>query len=515
MLIPGVDQSRYDPTANDVVSQLLRQGASSCDGTVCVPSDSVLYLYFEDLSIPDWVMSSPFLTQRQSLPIFELNLVNRVGRISLGPIELDVESKKLTAEEFWRLLDEVADYVFRLPFSHRGAGSSFELLHKADPSVCYHAFVYTSNLLRSNQLQAAIMQIVVAAHGAFAKRRQYVRVEHARRVDSMTVRDICSNPRYFEPLALGSHLSKNALSMRLKGKYLAGHFPGSILSSEMICIVDNPENQFVRYVLESVVLAVELVKASVGFTSELHREASWIQEQVRKLLSYDLFRQVSMPRQINLASQVLQRRAGYREMLRFHSEMNLPPMPTWSRDLQRILELKDAATLYEYWVFVQICKIVEQVLNASIVKTSLVEHNPLEVALASGIRIEFPGNVEMGYNIQLQGYSGSLRPDVILTTPNGMWVFDAKFRLDRNGAHDSAKTDDVHKMHTYRDALVGCRGAYVVYPGDEVVMYSVDRREGAASIVARDGVGVIPARTSTDLSILHKAILALFSWDEE
>ena len=133
--------------------------------------------------------------------------------------------------------------------------------------------------------------------------------------------------------------------MRLKGKYLAGHFPGSILSSEMICIVDNPENQFVRYVLESVVLAVELVKASVGFTSELHREASWIQEQVRQLLSYDLFRQVSMPRQINLASQVLQRRAGYREMLRFHSEMNLPPMPTWSRDLQRILELKDAATL--------------------------------------------------------------------------------------------------------------------------------------------------------------------------
>lgn len=121
----------------------------------------------------------------------------------------------------------------------------------------------------------------------------------------------------------------------------------------------------------------------------------------------------------------------------------------------------------------------------------------------------------MGYNIHLQGYSGSFYPDVVLTTPNGMWVFDAKFRLDRKGECDFAKADDVHKMHAYRDALVGCRGAYVVHPGDEMIVYPVDPKEVDACIVARDGVGVIPARTSTDLSILHKAILALLSWDEE
>ena len=106
--------------------------------------------YFDERPIPDWVMSSPLLEKHHSLPLFHLNLVNRVGRIRIGPIELEIESKKLTAEEFRRLVDEVAGFLSRLPFSHKGAGLSFELLDKVDVPIAYHTLVYQHLLVQGS-----------------------------------------------------------------------------------------------------------------------------------------------------------------------------------------------------------------------------------------------------------------------------------------------------------------------------------------------------------------------------
>ena len=58
------------------------------------------------------------------------------------------------------------------------------------------------------------------------------------------------------------------------------------------------------------------------------------------------------------------------------------------------------------------------------------------------------------------------------------WLhFDAKYRLNlskfkselKGGLEvaTSFKREDIHKMHTYRDAVLGTRGSYVLYPGRE------------------------------------------------
>lgn len=59
------------------------------------------------------------------------------------------------------------------------------------------------------------------------------------------------------------------------------------------------------------------------------------------------------------------------------------------------------------------------------------------------------------------------------------WLhFDAKYRLDlsRWKAELSGdqkvstfKKDDIHKMHTYRDAVMGTRGSYVLFPRKEMI----------------------------------------------
>ncbi len=77
-------------------------------------------------------------------------------------------------------------------------------------------------------------------------------------------------------------------------------------------------------------------------------------------------------------------------------------------------------------------------------------------------------------------------------------------------AEDTARVDDIHKMHTYRDALApGLRGAYVVYPGDGVLMYLAPRssacndrpgfRDGEPR-AAVDGVGAVPTRPGSGMT---------------
>ena len=79
-------------------------------------------------------------------------------------------------------------------------------------------------------------------------------------------------------------------------------------------------------------------------------------------------------------------------------------------------------------------------------------------------------------------YSGVFNPDVSISISMNKsvhWLhFDAKYRLDLSkwkselsGAESSPtfKKDDMHKMHTYRDAVMGTRGSYILYPGREVI----------------------------------------------
>ena len=67
------------------------------------------------------------------------------------------------------------------------------------------------------------------------------------------------------------------------------------------------------------------------------------------------------------------------------------------------------------------------------------------------------------------------------------------------------------KMHAYRDALPKCRGSYLVYPGDKSIMCPADGKEAGASGVARDGVGIIAARASSNLSDLQETVRALIN----
>lgn len=110
--------------------------------------------------------------------------------------------------------------------------------------------------------------------------------------------------------------------------------------------------------------------------------------------------------------------------------------------------------------------------------------------------------------------SFELRPDIVLRVPGGpaagLHVLDAKFRIARTGADESeAKVDDLHKMHTYRDAINAVRSAWVLYPGEETSAFGDDGRVwdlGSLEPPPHSGIGAIGISPSSGPDALRAVL---------
>ena len=67
--------------------------------------------------------------------------------------------------------------------------------------------------------------------------------------------------------------------------------------------------------------------------------------------------------------------------------------------------------------------------------------------------------------------------------------FDAKYKLDIQS--EDYKTQDIVKMHSYKDAIEGTMAAYVLYPGREKEIFY--ERKGAL-----ESVGAFPLNPRDD-----------------
>jgi len=109
-------------------------------------------------------------------------------------------------------------------------------------------------------------------------------------------------------------------------------------------------------------------------------------------------------------------------------------------------------------------------------------HDDKEVTLSLFYNKDF-NPIDDKATLWADSYSGVFNPDIsiaIKMDEHVHWLhFDAKYRLDLSkwkselsgdtAVASSFKREDIHKMHTYRDAVLGTRGSYVLYPGQEKI----------------------------------------------
>lgn len=180
--------------------------------------------------------------------------------------------------------------------------------------------------------------------------------------------------------------------------------------------------------------------------------------------------------------------------------------------MQNAIDLRNVAALYELWVLFELIDDIAEITGE--------EPIPVPTVDVFGVpgqkyQVRFGDQGVLHYNLPMPTYSKiPLRPDYLWApSDDSRVVLDAKFRMhkpavllgeviedvDKAGAFDTAwaKTDDLTKMHAYRDAIPNVRAAVVLYPGTESVFRDVERGRQTLSLAQLiggewQGVGAIP-----------------------
>jgi hypothetical protein len=233
-----------------------------------------------------------------------------------------------------------------------------------------------------------------------------------------------------------------------------------------------------------------------------------------------MFREVGRLQTFPIGNQVLQKRAGYRELLRTFvlAEIGASLALNWDVDDLFGASQRNVATLYEYWVFLQLARSVGRVCGTDLTVSAFqLSSDEMSMAFRRGAasRLQWTTmargrtmQVELYFNREFlvsalpdASWSRAMRPDCsIRVRPDDsmgevtaedltIWLhFDAKYRVEyadeqfsRPASDDAAwaadaeelerlarsKREDLLKMHAYRDAIRRSAGAFVLYPGDE------------------------------------------------
>ena len=417
------------------------------------------------------------------------------------------------------MLDFIAEQSIDLLMDVR---SPVEVRVAPDPGVdarsLQERFAFMKSILDSKESREAVGRIVAMPHRLLKSREEDQSVRRRFKPSGKTLRQILSRtPRQPVP-------SSHPLAARMKGWGMAqASTSARITGTRRDETVDTPENRFVKHTLtvySDFLLKMEraLVGTETSPQRHLRGEISRLREEMDGLLARDFFRGISKPDLLSVGSPVLQRKEGYREVLRWWLRFNVAARLTWSGDDDAHRGgSRGLAHLYECWLFFQLLRLVAEGCGAPmpavgnlvrqeagglrltlksdhefVTRARSEEDPPLRVRVSySG---EFPPrDAQASHGI----WTRKLEPDfAIMLWPAAlsredaeerqlllrvdfdfnyfaepaMGLFGAVTNLVRSELVESRRPisnrTDLRKMFAYREASRGAHGAYVLYPGD-------------------------------------------------
>jgi len=481
-----------------------------------------------------------------------LNYHNYVGLSKFCGCNINVQSKKIAPKDFEKMLVDITESIASLPFDFNSPTYlPFDRTETVTEDVLYHNFIYLRYIMlqveKHSRLESLIHRIIYNPHRHIYKREIDRDISFASNFNQKTIQRIFEKSECLTNLGPSHPLAATALASRLeeisysKSKF----FPVEILDQQMESTIDTNENRFIKYFLNScldiIALFVEKILVKENYmNAEIELDAKRMEEQISQLLTHNFFFEVGELTQMPFNSQVLQKRDGYREVFEHFAKMSLAMnFPIDSKDLRRIIDNKDIATLYEYWTFFKVAEILESLIGGS--KNALTaKYDEEKTFLDYKIKLKYPNKINLYYNKSFSGnkpaakkgsYSVTLRPDIILEIGEKLYLFDAKFKydffqdffgeiedsegdiLDKEEQEEERtktfKKGDLYKMHTYRDAIHNVQSVWIIYPGDVFKFFSEEEGKVAdiENFSGQSGVGALPMRIQdNNLTNCHSLI---------
>lgn len=406
----------------------------------------------------------------------------------------EVRSRKLGyLDDFRWMLDGISSTAADVLLSEFApAGVKLDIDWSDAPRSLYPRFALLRAAVSGQEFDGAVSSILRDPHSEYRESTQMVDPSLGVRGGPSLARELIRpGPRTKVDPELG--LPLESLPLRL-------------IRTEHVETHDTTPNQFARYALESwrnladeVTSALETVDSDAARRGV--REAADLRRTIDLVLSAPLFAEVGELGALPSSNQVLQRRAGYRELFRLFLRTEAAAALEWGPDDEVFpAGSKDVATLYEYWTYLELARVIES-LGFSVDWSDLIEESESGLVLnlsqgrkpvlvATGVVKGRTLKAELFYNKTFNKGSGSwtrsVRPDCSLrlefenslSGDRDTWLhFDAKYRIrglaEVVGSDDQTVkasggdvlTDDLFKMHTYRDAIERTVGSFVMYPG--------------------------------------------------
>ncbi len=440
------------------------------------------------------------------------------GKSAVASALLDVRSFKLDYRTEYRgmlhrLADELAGLVADARSSAKvGFRSSFE--ERTDEGWLQVQLELLRDTLDSAEFSAALQRILSFPHERLSTASDSVATDRPIRWTSSSIRQlVAQSPRRGVPVG---HPLRKSLGVETVAE--------RVIVPRKSRDMDTPENRFVKFALAEfrafLTHAEGIFEACAGWGASAAL-ARRLAATVGDWLDRGMFRGVGEMRFAPLGSPVLQRKAGYREVLHWWLRFRTAAQLSWKggEDLFRAGQ-RDVASLYEYWLFFELlgwfcrkCRggtrpSVEELVEGleegspSLRLRKQIELGPFQGSFSEGSRRL---NARFSYNrcfkVTTEHHEGGswtrrLHPDYTLTFwPEGLSEaeaergellvhvhFDAKYRVENlealfgpEGVDNEDYTDDetegnykrqdLLKMHAYRDAIRRSQGAYVLYPG--------------------------------------------------
>lgn len=450
-----------------------------------------------------------------------LRLKSRAGVVALAtefsePFFAEVACRKLKYfEEFKELLDDLADEVAELLLSFDSPVSAqFGTDEDREPERDTALYFLMRMVMSERNLPLAAEEMSATPHSRLIDIVESSPVEEIEEPDPELIVDGLD----LSTLSRGGPLSR----------FFRGHTPKELPKRETQESVDTLENRYAKAFLvrcRDIVQRLERCMASRR-SKAAEREARAWGMALDDMLQRSLWKSVGPLTRVPSESQVLLRRRGYKELFKFDSALRASLALSWKEGARLadglIGDIRPVNQIYEYWCFLALRKILDGVCRSVGGGNFIIaSKDGLSIQLAKGSKSECcfefdtPSgivDVSLFYNKRFQrpkddkaGWSGSytaaFHPDFsVRALPRAAgakahWLhFDAKYRLewreldeifgasngeddevDQDEAEPSAyveevarvhKQDDLFKMHTYRDGILGSRGAYVLFPGD-------------------------------------------------
>lgn len=433
------------------------------------------------------------LVRQENASTFRLRLENNLGLTCLQPLAggkplgealwMEVLSFKFPTPEAHldfcqTLITDLFARAARLPFSftdrtQRGVAESVQ---PPSPIFTYHFLVHSLAAFRS-----ALEIVLAQPYRLLHDRAEQVLLHEASQVDGDVITSILQSPETWLP---SGHFAL-APAMQVNGVRYAPEKVWQWLPEETF---DTPENRFILHFLRQVLTALETLPSRSWWKYvqglEEARALGELAALLRQAVSHPMFDEVGELHAIPFHSQVLMRREGYRDLMLLWQQFHTARSPLFDR-WEQAIDLRGIHWLYELWVFFQLIQLIG-------------ETNPLEKLEIGGSdeqglnydsRAIFSGGGVLRYNQTFhpryshRSYSMVLRPDYVWVCGGRQVVLDAKFSLrvseielenDIEGETTALREEhpvreDLYKMHTYRDALVGTQAAVIVYPGNKPV----------------------------------------------